>query len=307
LDWYDCCDMMLAVYTVLVCYQCKRNLVMMSTNTWPYDVSHKPKSGSWIYVTLVYCSRCADEGMSAYVGLRIPMRESNVTQQALDVIESLDECANMPVIMHTAKGTDVNTYSGLKVRGDWDELYLVVEHMNAVMSGMWGAYVLSSVVEGLVTLPCRGFLMDGHAVSMKFLLYPTRMVVNNIMFCPTCWRNVMFTGTCSVMDLKDAELRGNYLNLIMYTCCMRCTRLADGDEHDQAHVLDSLQENEIKLAGMVAYAARVLGNDVYIYKDVNNDNTKVVSAHAMVQRLMFSTMGSSLIDGEKGPMHDDFF
>lgn len=295
------------VYTIMHCCNCERNSVITSTNTWNPNVRNKPETGSWIYLTLVYCYRCVENGMLAYVGLRMPAINANVPDAAWSVVEYLNRFVDMPVILNVSAPVHMHANLHQNAYEDPNQYLIVVESVDTVMCGMWGLYTLNSVVNKALINPHEDFISLGPAVSMELLMYPSQMTVNNIVFCPSCWRNVVLTGEVSIMNVNDFEVRGRHLNLVMYTQCARCADAADDSETRVTRVEKAMYMNEAKVAGMIAYVSKIMGNDVCIYRDPNTNNCKVVDAYVMKQRLMFQTKIWSLVNDEMKPENEYFF
>ena len=289
------------VSTALICYKCARNVILASSNTWTAQILDKPVSKQWCYLTFVYCSDCLTGGMEAYVNTRMVMHPSNIPNPAHNLAKDIQSLNPMPLRIHTVRPDEREPHPGSRVYADKDDSFINIESVYTVMRGMMGRYTVMSMVEGTVAEPCSDFLMFGDVQSMPLLLYPTPTLVNNIMLCPLCWRNVIFTGSCSIMDTTRLTVRSMRLNLLMYTCCDVCYHSNDRKVTD-VDVIDALHEDAAKGSNAIAHFSRYLGNDLYIYKSEDNVSNKVVDANLVMQRLALSSDKWSLIEGKRrGP------
>jgi hypothetical protein len=288
------------VITAMVCYTCDRNLLLTSTDTWTDIISDKPPTSSWIYITLVYCDDCL------HAGLKVPTVEFVMPKSVWDVSACLNMSNHRPTIVHSTKRTYASPQSGTRTFVDLSGSDVSIENVHTVMSGMGPRYTVSSVRNSLMSDPYEDFIMCGPVYTMELPLYSSTLTVNNVLICPMCWRNVIFAGKCSTMDASEFAVRGKCLNLIMYTRCAICKDPSGTDEQDRELVLEALDLDVVKTSGAVVSISRVLGNDVYIYKDAYNHGIKVVPADIVLQRLAFNTERYSLVHGVKKAPCSDF-
>lgn len=292
-----------SVSTILFCYKCCRNVMITSSNTWTNRVVNKPVDKPWMYFTLVYCHSCITDGMGAFANMLLPVDASSIPTPAYGVIESLKLLSSVDVLIHTICTANPNRDVSVLPYMMPGEFAYEIKDVYKVMSGITNKYMIMSVYQNSVVEPYDDFIMGWTPVMMKTELKYAQMSVNNIMVCPMCRRNNIFTGSCSVTDLSDFTVRGSCLNLIMYTCCDTCNRSGAYANKDVLSVLDMDVEWCVK---MVKRVSVYLGTDVYIYKNPESSEAKVVDVHEVAQRLAFTAKRWSLVGSVCMPAHIDF-